>query len=106
MRKYGLYVGGTTWAPYLPLDFTVALIISCLEGIVTSDRLLCLSKLGLSIALILIQFVILVVKRPLGARFDWVSAMIGMSFTLFSGVLYFIDLAINHSNPAISLVRR
>jgi hypothetical protein len=101
MSKYGLYVGGTTWALYLPIDFTVAFVIGCLEGIATGSLRDCAIKAILSVLLLLAQLFVLLYKRPLSARFDQVSTVVSITFTTISGSLVVVDLLTNRSNVVV-----
>ena len=103
MSLYGMYVGDSNWSPYPALEFGIAFVVTVLEGAVSGSVSICFAKCLVSLILIAIQLAVLVIKRPLGARFDQVTTTVAMSLSLLSGTLMTVGLITSNSIPEVTI---
>lgn len=100
---YGLYVNGTIWAPYLCLEFSIAYVVTIMEGATSGSVPICSGKCIFALLLVGIQLVVLITKGPLGARFDQVTTVLAVGLTLVSGTLMTVGLMTNNSIPEVTI---
>ena len=102
LRKYGMYVGGSTWAPYAIVELAIAFVVTAMEGIVTSDTTWCTVKCGIAVALLCAQLFALVWLKALSARFDLALTTLSVGLSLAVGVLITVNIVVQ--DPYLTIV--
>ena len=96
IRKYGMYVGGTTWAPYMIFEFAIAFVVTALEGYVTSDPDKCTAKCTVALVLLGFQLAAVLVFKPLSAKFDLRITSLSLTLSFVVGILITLNITIQN----------
>ena len=102
MRKYGMYVGGTIWAPYTVMELSIAFVVTGLEGVVSSNTTWCAVKCAIAVVLLCVQLGVLVLMKPLSARFDHILTTASVLLSLAVGILITVNIIVQDVAIAIA----